>query len=37
MPNKEVDEPTLTIDGEDIEIFNQSNILGFTLLTFKLD
>ena len=33
MPNKKVDKLTLTIDGVDIEIINQFNILNFTLIS----
>ena len=33
MPNKYVDELTLTIDGVDIERVNQFNILSFTLMS----
>ena len=32
MPNKQVDELTLTTDGVNIERVNQFNILGFTLI-----
>ena len=32
--SNEVDELTLTIDGVDIERVNQSNILGFTLISY---
>ena len=31
MPNKYVDEVTLSIDSVDIERFNQFNIMGFTV------
>ena len=33
MPNKYVDEVTLTIDSVDIERLNQFNIMGFTLIS----
>ena len=33
MPNKEVDELTLTTDGVNIERVNQFNILGFILMS----
>ena len=34
MPNKHIDELTLTTDGVDIERVNQFNILGFTLISY---
>ena len=34
MPNKHIDELTLTTYGADIEIVNQFNILGFTLISY---
>ena len=34
MPNKQVEEITLTIDGVDFEGVNQFNILGFTLISY---
>ena len=33
MPNKQVDDVTLTIDSVDIERFNQLNIMDFTLIS----
>ena len=34
MPNKHIDEITLTTYGVDIERVNQFNILGFTLISY---
>ena len=33
MPNKHIDEVTLTTDGIDIDRVNQFTILGFTLIS----
>ena len=34
MPNKHIDELTLTTYGVDIERVSQFNILGFTLISY---
>ena len=34
MPNKQVDELTLTTDGVDFDRVDQFNILGFTLISY---
>ena len=34
LPNKRIDELTITTDDVDIERVNQFNILGFTLISY---